>query len=183
LSTILSGGAESAGASCRFTLEDGFLARVVIFVDGGKVASFSEMEFEFQWNSTEIPDCCQIFTRCQSSPWLLGFARLDQCVREHSLSDNSHHSFRSETTQRTMNSTHDETWRAGNVTATEEFTGCMVVESSVIRSLDRCVAGVAGTEDWQGDWLLPGLADLHTENLENIWCRAPACSGTLTPQP
>ena len=56
-----------------------------------------------------------------------------------------------------MNGTHDETWRARIVTATEEFTGCMVVEGGVIRSLERGDTGVAGAEDWQGEWLLPGV--------------------------
>ena len=52
------------------------------------------------------------------------------------------------------------------VTASEEFTGCLVVEDGVIRSLERGDTSVPGAEDWQGDWLLPGLVELHTANLE-----------------
>ncbi len=52
------------------------------------------------------------------------------------------------------------------VTATEEFTGTLVMEGGVIRSVERGTTSVAGAEDWAGDWLLPGLVELHTDNLE-----------------
>lgn len=52
------------------------------------------------------------------------------------------------------------------VTATEEFTGCMVVEGGRIRSIERGNTSVSCAEDWYGDWLLPGLVELHTDNLE-----------------
>ena len=52
------------------------------------------------------------------------------------------------------------------ITATEEFTGCMVVEDGGIRSIERGGTAVAGAEDWAGDYLLPGLVELHTDNLE-----------------
>ena len=52
------------------------------------------------------------------------------------------------------------------VTATEEFTGCMVLEGGLIRSMERGDTSVTGAEDWAGDWLLPGLVELHTDNLE-----------------
>ena len=111
--------------------------------DGGKAASFGEMGFEFRWNSTGVLDCCQILTCCQRHPWLSGFDRLDQCAREHNLCDRCYLSRGIETVQRTMIGTHDETWRAGIVTATEEFTCCMQVEGGVIRSLDLGDTGVS----------------------------------------
>ena len=52
------------------------------------------------------------------------------------------------------------------VTATEEFTGCMVVEGGLIRSIERGNTSVSCADDWNGDWLLPGLVELHTDNLE-----------------
>lgn len=52
------------------------------------------------------------------------------------------------------------------VTATDEFTGCMVIENGLIRSIERGDTSVVGAEDWAGDWLLPGLVELHTDNLE-----------------
>ena len=52
------------------------------------------------------------------------------------------------------------------VTATEEFTGCMVIETGTIRSIEAGDTSVLGAEDWAGDWLLPGLVELHTDNLE-----------------
>ena len=52
------------------------------------------------------------------------------------------------------------------VTASEEFTGCLVIEAGLIRSVDRGDTSVLRAEDWAGDWLLPGLVELHTDNLE-----------------
>ena len=52
------------------------------------------------------------------------------------------------------------------VTSTEEFTGCMVIEDGAIRSIEHGGTAVAGAEDWAGDYLLPGLVELHTDNLE-----------------
>ncbi len=52
------------------------------------------------------------------------------------------------------------------VTATEEFIGSMVVEGGIICQMDRGETSALGAEDWQGDWLLPGLVELHTDNLE-----------------
>jgi alpha-D-ribose 1-methylphosphonate 5-triphosphate diphosphatase len=52
------------------------------------------------------------------------------------------------------------------VTPTEEFTGCLVVEGGIIRSIERGNTSATSAEDWNGDWLLPGLVELHTDNLE-----------------
>lgn len=71
------------------------------------------------------------------------------------------------------------------VTATEAFTGCMVLEGGIIRSVERGSTSVAGADDWAGDWLLPGLVELHTDNLEKHLMPRPgvlwnAHSATLT---
>ncbi|MCK9215279.1 MAG: alpha-D-ribose 1-methylphosphonate 5-triphosphate diphosphatase [Rhodoferax sp.] len=52
------------------------------------------------------------------------------------------------------------------VTADEAFTGSVVLEDGLIRSVDTGNTAVAGAEDWAGDWLLPGLVEVHTDNLE-----------------
>lgn len=52
------------------------------------------------------------------------------------------------------------------VTPDEEFTGSMVIEDGLIRSIDRSNSSLPSAEDWAGDWLLPGLVELHTDNLE-----------------
>jgi alpha-D-ribose 1-methylphosphonate 5-triphosphate diphosphatase len=52
------------------------------------------------------------------------------------------------------------------VTADEEFTGSVVIEDGIIEALERGNTAVPGAEDWAGDWLLPGLVELHTDNLE-----------------
>jgi alpha-D-ribose 1-methylphosphonate 5-triphosphate diphosphatase len=52
------------------------------------------------------------------------------------------------------------------VTADEEFIGCVHMDNGIIRSVDRGTTSVASAVDWAGDWLLPGLVELHTDNLE-----------------
>ena len=52
------------------------------------------------------------------------------------------------------------------VTADEEFTGSVVIQDGLIRNVDRGDTSVAGAEDWAGDWLMPGLVEVHTDNLE-----------------
>lgn len=71
------------------------------------------------------------------------------------------------------------------VTATESFIGCVVVEDETIRSVERNSTAVPGAEDWSGDWLLPGLVELHTDNLEKHLVPRPgvlwnATSATVT---
>ncbi len=48
----------------------------------------------------------------------------------------------------------------------EEFTGTVVIENGLISAVDRGTTSVPGAEDWAGDWLMPGLVELHTDNLE-----------------
>ena len=48
----------------------------------------------------------------------------------------------------------------------EEFTGSVLIENGLIRSIDRGATSLPAAEDWAGDWLMPGLVELHTDNLE-----------------
>lgn len=71
------------------------------------------------------------------------------------------------------------------VTADEVFTGSVVVESGRIASVDRKPSSVKDAEDWQGDYLVAGLVELHTDNLEKHLeprpgVRWPAISALLT---
>ena len=71
------------------------------------------------------------------------------------------------------------------VTATESFIGCVVIEGRTIGSVERNSTAVPGAEDWEGDWLLPGLVELHTDNLERHLVPRPgvlwnATSATVT---
>ena len=52
------------------------------------------------------------------------------------------------------------------VTREEVFTGVLRVEDGVIRDLERGTTTAREAEDWDGDYLLPGLIELHTDNLE-----------------
>jgi len=52
------------------------------------------------------------------------------------------------------------------VTRDEVFTGTVRVEDGVIRDVERGATSARDAEDWDGDYLLPGLIELHTDNLE-----------------
>ena len=52
------------------------------------------------------------------------------------------------------------------VTADEQFIGTVVIENGVIQSVEPSDALAPGADDWAGDWLIPGLVELHTDNLE-----------------
>lgn len=71
------------------------------------------------------------------------------------------------------------------VTATETFTGCAVLEGDTFRAIDWGDTSAPDAEDWDGDWLLPGLVELHTDNLEKHLVPRPgviwnATSATVT---
>ncbi|MGF6770150.1 alpha-D-ribose 1-methylphosphonate 5-triphosphate diphosphatase [Paraburkholderia sp. GAS199] len=52
------------------------------------------------------------------------------------------------------------------VTRDEVFTGVVRIEDGVIRDIERGTTSAREAEDWEGDYLLPGLIELHTDNLE-----------------
>jgi alpha-D-ribose 1-methylphosphonate 5-triphosphate diphosphatase len=52
------------------------------------------------------------------------------------------------------------------VTATEVFEGTVVIRDGRIIDLDRGRSHAAGALDCDGDYLIPGLVELHTDNLE-----------------
>jgi len=52
------------------------------------------------------------------------------------------------------------------VTAGDEFTGSLVMDGELIGAMNPGPTSVADGEDWANDWLLPGLVELHTDNLE-----------------
>ncbi|MFM0592582.1 alpha-D-ribose 1-methylphosphonate 5-triphosphate diphosphatase [Paraburkholderia dilworthii] len=52
------------------------------------------------------------------------------------------------------------------VTRDEVFTGVVHVEDGMIRDVERGTTTAREAQDWDGDYLLPGLIELHTDNLE-----------------
>jgi alpha-D-ribose 1-methylphosphonate 5-triphosphate diphosphatase len=52
------------------------------------------------------------------------------------------------------------------VTRDEVFNGVVQIENGVIREVARGTTSAADAQDWEGDYLLPGLIELHTDNLE-----------------
>lgn len=70
------------------------------------------------------------------------------------------------------------------VTETATFLGCAVIQDDRIHAIDWGGSSSAA-EDWGGDWLLPGLVELHTDNLEKHLVPRPgviwnATSATVT---
>ena len=52
------------------------------------------------------------------------------------------------------------------VTHERDFLGNLHVRCGNIAGFDEGVLRLAGAEDWNGDYLLPGFIELHTDNLE-----------------
>jgi alpha-D-ribose 1-methylphosphonate 5-triphosphate diphosphatase len=52
------------------------------------------------------------------------------------------------------------------VAGDDVLVGCALVRDGLIGAVDRGGTSVTAAEDWSGDWLLPGLVELHTDNLE-----------------
>lgn len=52
------------------------------------------------------------------------------------------------------------------VTAEREFHGSLLLRDGVIAAVDEGVSQVPGALDLDGDYVLPGLIELHTDNLE-----------------
>ncbi|WP_042303399.1 alpha-D-ribose 1-methylphosphonate 5-triphosphate diphosphatase [Paraburkholderia kururiensis] len=52
------------------------------------------------------------------------------------------------------------------VTRDEVFEGVVRIENGTIREVQRGTTSAPEAEDWAGDYLLPGLIELHTDNLE-----------------
>jgi alpha-D-ribose 1-methylphosphonate 5-triphosphate diphosphatase len=52
------------------------------------------------------------------------------------------------------------------VTADEEFLGVLSINGEMISDVSRSATSVRDAEDWEGDYLLPGMVELHTDNLE-----------------
>jgi len=52
------------------------------------------------------------------------------------------------------------------VTRDDVFTGVVRIEDGKIHDVERGTTSAREAEDWDGDYLLPGLIELHTDNLE-----------------
>lgn len=48
----------------------------------------------------------------------------------------------------------------------EEFVGVVRIENGVLTDIARGTTSAPDADDWHGDYLLPGLVELHTDNLE-----------------
>src|SRR5690606_8057677 len=52
------------------------------------------------------------------------------------------------------------------VTANEVISGTVFLRDGRIDDISEGSSSLAAAEDWQGDYMIPGLIELHTDNLE-----------------
>ena len=55
--------------------------------------------------------------------------------------------------------------------------GSLLARDGVIAAVEPGKAAVAGAVDFGGDYLMPGLIELHTTTWKSISRRVPACAG------
>lgn len=67
------------------------------------------------------------------------------------------------------------------VTADEQFLGNLSIEGELIADLGSGVSALAVGDDWNGDYLLPGLIELHTDNLEKHLMPRPKVNWPILP--
>jgi len=65
-----------------------------------------------------------------------------------------------------LNSAREVLTQARLILEDEVVTGTLIVEEGRIAAIDRGRSMVPGARDLEGDYLMPGLIDLHTDNLE-----------------
>jgi alpha-D-ribose 1-methylphosphonate 5-triphosphate diphosphatase len=67
------------------------------------------------------------------------------------------------------------------VTADEAFTGSLSIDGDHFAELWPGPTAARDTEDWSGDYLLPGLVELHTDNLEKHLMPRPKVNWPIVP--
>ena len=66
------------------------------------------------------------------------------------------------------------------VTAAQDFTGSLLIRDESILEVNCGTVGVVG-DDWEGDFLIPGLVELHTDNLEKHLMPRPKVQWPILP--
>ncbi|MDE2428719.1 MAG: alpha-D-ribose 1-methylphosphonate 5-triphosphate diphosphatase [Burkholderiales bacterium] len=66
------------------------------------------------------------------------------------------------------------------VTSEDEFTGSCRIAHGVIQDIEVGSSGLSG-DDWHGDYLLPGMVELHTDNLEKHLMPRPKVNWPVLP--
>jgi len=67
------------------------------------------------------------------------------------------------------------------VTAAEEFVGTLAFDGELIADVSRRSTAQRDADDWGGDYLLPGLVELHTDNLEKHLMPRPKVNWPILP--
>jgi alpha-D-ribose 1-methylphosphonate 5-triphosphate diphosphatase len=67
------------------------------------------------------------------------------------------------------------------VTADEEFLGSLSIKKRWFADVAPGSTSARGADDWRGDYLLPGMVELHTDNLEKHLMPRPKVNWPITP--
>ncbi|MGN6703918.1 MAG: alpha-D-ribose 1-methylphosphonate 5-triphosphate diphosphatase [Burkholderiaceae bacterium] len=67
------------------------------------------------------------------------------------------------------------------VTADRLFSGTLAVRGETIAAIDAGPSSLSAAHDWDGDYLLPGMVELHTDNLEKHLMPRPKVSWPALP--
>lgn len=59
------------------------------------------------------------------------------------------------------------------ITAEQEFVGTLVLRNGLIAQVEEGISGLPQAQNLSGDYLLPGLVELHTDNLEKYMSPRP----------
>jgi len=61
----------------------------------------------------------------------------------------------------------------------EIITGTICFNQNMIVSVDQGRSQLPGAIDVEGDYIAPGLIEMHTDNMESILCRVPVSIGPI----
>jgi len=67
------------------------------------------------------------------------------------------------------------------VTADEQFIGTLEIKGDLITEVASGASMLASADDWHGDYLLPGMIELHTDNLEKHLMPRPKVTWPIVP--
>ena len=63
----------------------------------------------------------------------------------------------------------------------EVIQGTVNIEDGIIKAVDQGDSQLANAQDWQGDYLMPGLIELHTDNMEKYFSPRPGVAWPSIP--
>lgn len=62
------------------------------------------------------------------------------------------------------------------VTPDDVISAEILIRDGIIEAVEPCASAPAGADDWGGDYIIPGLVDIHTDNLEKHYQPRPGAT-------